>query len=130
RHELAEYLGRHLRALPGIRHEGVDPLLQHALQLAQRGARGGREVTLGEAEAVENRIRDHDSPKRRAALAFMTFGSTSGLNVSAFSASRIQRSGVRSGKSEPNSTRSVMSEFAYRTSDGGKDFGLQPARSI
>ena len=46
------------------------------------------------------------------------------------SKSFIQRSGVITGKSEPNSTLSFSSEFAYWTSCGGKYFGDQPDRSM
>ena len=50
-------------------------------------------------------------PSRRAALSFMIPGMTSGLRA-VCSASRIQRSGVSRGKSEPNSTRLFRNELA------------------
>ena len=52
-----------------------------------------------------------DRPSRRAALPLRIFGFTSGL-ISSVSKSRSQRSGVISGKSEPNSTLSCSSVFA------------------
>lgn len=59
----------------------------------------------------------------------MISGRTSGL-ISRFSKSRIQRSGVIAGKSEPNSTLSRSSVLAYRTSSGGNYFGDQPDKSM
>lgn len=50
-------------------------------------------------------------PSSRAALSFRIFGRTAGL-TSSWSKSASQRSGVISGKSEPNSTLSCSSELA------------------
>ena len=68
-------------------------------------------------------------PSSLAALCFKIFSLTSGL-MSSFAKSASQRSGVSSGKSEPNSTLSASSEFAYCTRIGGKYFGDHPDRSM
>jgi len=43
---------------------------------------------------------------------------------------RIQRSGVSTGKSVPNNTFSLSRVLAYCTRIGGKYFGDQPDRSM
>ena len=56
-------------------------------------------------------------------------GRTSGL-ISSRSKSASQRSGVITGKSDPNSTLRLSRPLAARTSCGGKYFGDQPDRSM
>src|SRR6185312_7601525 len=68
-------------------------------------------------------------PRTRTALSLRIFGRTWSLR-SSFSKSASHRSGVISGKSEPNSTLSCSSELACRTSCGGKYLGDQPDRSM
>src|SRR6266436_1450209 len=68
-------------------------------------------------------------PSRRAAFCLRIFGLTSSLTGRA-AKSASQRSGVSSGKSEPNRTLSCSSVLAYCTSCGGKYFGDQPDRSM
>ena len=57
------------------------------------------------------------------------FGRTSSL-IGSLAKSASQRSGVSSGKSDPNRTLSCSRVLAYCTSWGGKYFGDQPDRSI
>src|SRR6185437_7732025 len=70
-------------------------------------------------------------PRCSAAIAFSLRirSCTSGLKPASLK-SVIQRSGVISGKSEPNSILRLSCELAYRTSCAGKYFGDQPDRSM
>src|SRR5581483_5881134 len=114
-----------LRALPaaGDTHDHVFP---HAVTFAYGARCTGRagphqRWPCGPSSGARRSSRD--------ALRFRIFSLTSGL-MSSLAKSASQRSGVSSGKSEPNSTLSCSSEFAYCTRIGGKYFGDHPDRSM
>ena len=107
-----------------------------------RSARG-REPAAGDRDGARGRARaaravglrrrrargSGEASSSRFAFSFRISGRTSSLKP-ASAKSLSQRSGVISGKSLPNSIRSLSRVLAYCTSCGGKYFGLQPDRSI
>src|SRR5215467_2099790 len=125
---------RGLGALPAAGNTD-DHVFPHAVTFAYGRSAGHvgqhrpAQAHLGRCWAAPQPGQRAARPSSLAAFCFRIFSLTSGL-IGSFAKSASQRSGVSSGKPEPNMTLSASSEFAYCTRIGGKYFGDQPDRSM
>ena len=128
---------RRLRAPRGREHRLRAPPRRRRGRRSRRGRRcsASRSAPRSRASRATTRTTSASGSEGRgeaeqlAALCLRISGRTSS-RMASLAKSASQRSGVINGKSEPNSTLSFSSVFAYCTRFGGKYFGDQPERSM